>query len=395
MAKKKKEEIAHSERAHSTLGASSAKRWMNCPGSVELIEKAPPQKESGFAAEGTFAHELGERCLEEGKNAHDYLGETFGNDKFEVTKEMADAVQQYVDLIWKLKEETSGEWLIEHRFSLPHLHEKFFGTNDAIVYEDFGTLHVADYKHGAGIAVEVEENEQLLYYALGGLSLGDFDKVVLHVIQPRAFHPDGGIRSWETTPEFVKKFGQKLKIAALETEKENAPLKEGEWCRFCAAAQTCPQLQTKALEVAKLDFDDVDNPKIPTIKSMTVEQIAKVVEHKKVIETLIKNCEAEIYDRLMNGEQLPGVKLVKKRTKKEWLDEQEVVAAFQPTIGEDLFETKLLSVAKLQKLVPKGDLDGYFEVVETGLTVAPQSDRRHAVAPDAKKDFEQIESDEF
>lgn len=394
MAKKKKEAVAHSERAHSTLGASSAKRWINCPGSVAAIAKAPPQKSNFFAEEGTFAHELGERCLEEGTNAIDYLGETFGS-KFEVTNEMAKAVQEYVDFIYKLKEETQGEWLIEHRFSLPHLHPKFFGTNDAIVYEDFGTLHVADYKHGAGIAVEVEENEQLMYYALGGLSLGDFDKVVLHVIQPRAFHPDGGIRSWETTPEFIKKFGQKLKIAALETEKEDAPLKEGEWCRFCAAAQTCPKLQTKAMEVAKLDFDDVDNPKIPSVKSMTIEQIAKVVEHKKIIETLIKNCEQEVYDRLMEGEDIPGVKLVKKRSKKEWLDERKVIEAFQPTIGEDLFETKLLSVSKLSKLVKKGTLDDYFEVVETGLAVAPQSDRRHAVAPDAKKDFEQIESDEF
>jgi hypothetical protein len=52
--------IEHSKRKHSKFAASSAKRWLNCPGSVRLSEKAPPQFESIYAKEGTDAHE----CLE-------------------------------------------------------------------------------------------------------------------------------------------------------------------------------------------------------------------------------------------------------------------------------------------------------------------------------------------
>lgn len=49
--------------AHSNLGASSAKRWMNCPGSNALIEHAPPEQSSKYAAEGTAAHWVGEQLI--------------------------------------------------------------------------------------------------------------------------------------------------------------------------------------------------------------------------------------------------------------------------------------------------------------------------------------------
>ena len=49
--------------AHSNLGASSAKRWMNCPGSNALIEHAPPEQPSKYAAEGTAAHWVGEQLI--------------------------------------------------------------------------------------------------------------------------------------------------------------------------------------------------------------------------------------------------------------------------------------------------------------------------------------------
>jgi hypothetical protein len=122
-----------------------------------------------------------------------------------VTEEMADHVQLYVDYVRNLMNETKGVLAIEHRVHLKTLHPDLYGTCDAIVYEDFGTLHVIDFKYGAGIPVEVEGNEQVMYYALGALELGDFEKVVLHIVQPRAEHEAGPIRSWSTTPAVLVK----------------------------------------------------------------------------------------------------------------------------------------------------------------------------------------------
>ena len=49
-------DIAHKDRAHSYVGGSTAKRVLNCPGSVNLCAQYP-NVETVFAAEGTALHE--------------------------------------------------------------------------------------------------------------------------------------------------------------------------------------------------------------------------------------------------------------------------------------------------------------------------------------------------
>ena len=47
---------------HSRLPASSATRWLNCPGSVKMSELFPSES-SIYAQEGTLAHALAESLL--------------------------------------------------------------------------------------------------------------------------------------------------------------------------------------------------------------------------------------------------------------------------------------------------------------------------------------------
>ena len=55
-------EIQHNTRAHAVLSASSSHRWMMCPPSVKLSERFA-DKQSPYAEEGTFLHELCELKL--------------------------------------------------------------------------------------------------------------------------------------------------------------------------------------------------------------------------------------------------------------------------------------------------------------------------------------------
>lgn len=71
---------------------SSSHRWLLCPGSVQS-EASFPDTTSSYAEEGTAAHQLAEVCLNDGKNADEFLGEVFNG--FEVLPEMAFAVQDY------------------------------------------------------------------------------------------------------------------------------------------------------------------------------------------------------------------------------------------------------------------------------------------------------------
>lgn len=83
--------------AHAQLSPSSAERWMTCPGSVAL-SKGAPDDSSSFADEGTDAHELAAKCLESGKDAADFIGETMGKGNV-VGADMAFHVQGYVDYV--------------------------------------------------------------------------------------------------------------------------------------------------------------------------------------------------------------------------------------------------------------------------------------------------------
>lgn len=82
--------------AHSILGASSAGRWMKCPGSVRLC-KGLPNVSSEAAKEGTAAHWFAEQCLKRKCDADYFLGTV--REGYTCTPEMAAHVQVYLDAV--------------------------------------------------------------------------------------------------------------------------------------------------------------------------------------------------------------------------------------------------------------------------------------------------------
>ena len=60
---------------HAKLSASSAFRWINCPGSVVLADQLPAPGSSAYADEGTLAHALAELKLRK------FLGDAGNYDK--------------------------------------------------------------------------------------------------------------------------------------------------------------------------------------------------------------------------------------------------------------------------------------------------------------------------
>lgn len=389
-------------RAHSKFGASAASRWTVCTASVSLIEQCPPLPTSQYAAEGTAAHALAETVLRNkpGPNAFWYIKrehevKDFPKD-FKITEEMAEHVQSYVDYVRNHVNELKGELLIEHRFHLKHIHPDFFGTCDAVVLQPFGELHVFDFKYGAGIAVEVEDNKQMQFYALGALELGDFTKVVLHVCQPRADHKDGGFRKWETTPEALVEFGKFLRAKAIEAASEKAKFEPGDHCKWCAGAAVCPAIAKRAIATAQSDFTRME-PTLPEPKMLTTDQVAKVIQYRKMIEAWFDSVEEYAFNALMRGEKIEGTKLVSGRSSREWIDDQVAEETLCRILGERAYQKKLLSVSQAEKVAGKDSIVGLFQVVSGRPTIAPLSDRRKelASAKDAFEKIETISADDF
>jgi hypothetical protein len=360
---------------HSVLGASSSKRWLTCPGSVQLFDKVADSNSTKFAAEGTAAHELGETCLLENKNARDFKG-SYIND-FLVNDDMIDAVQLYVDTI---REETKGlDLKVEQMFDLSFIHKGMFGTNDASAGEPFGTLKIYDYKHGAGIPVEVVDNTQMMYYAIGAAHGEDYTDVEMVIVQPRAFHVDGPVRRWKISIKELNDFAKVLKRGAIATTKKNAKLKAGEHCRFCPALAICPERRKENHAIAVAAFSDGE--KFPKPETLSDKQIQRIIEAKSELTMYITAVENHAFNRMEKGDKIKGLKLVRKRKKRTWIDEADtrVILERRGFSMNEILETKLKTVSKMEKQLGKKAVEEFIMVEETGLTLAPEKDKRDGV----------------
>ncbi len=241
------------ELAHSKVGGSGAHRFWECAGCINLADKVKSmpgyeQKSSKYMREGTAAHSLCEVCLKKDEDADEYIGETFLVEEcfINVTENMATAVQVYLDDVRNtVKSEfgTNMSYLdVEKRFALKSVDPDAFGTNDACLHVPFHKLIIWDYKHGKGVIVEVDFNKQLLYYALGALEgRMDVEEVELRVIQPRASHKDGAVRTVSYPVEKLALYEIELKQKIEATRDPEAPRKGGDWCKFCHGYSICSE----------------------------------------------------------------------------------------------------------------------------------------------------------
>lgn len=375
------------EKAHSKLGASHAKRWLNCAGSILLTEKAPPQKSSKYADEGTDAHSWLEYVLKTETLGLKDVKKPKKKPDFEMERHVQTCVN-WVDENWDKK---TSELLVETKVDLSFIDEEMFGTLDIAIVREFGTLTITDFKYGAGVSVEAEKNEQLMYYALGIAKLYDFnfEDVELVVVQPRALHEDGPIRSWKCSIDELKTFGELLKKGAARTKSKSAKTFAGEWCQFCPAASICDTLKSKAQESAKSAFDDDFNPdfskKLPTLlppQELSPVVVGQTLKNLKVLKAWITSFEIYAQTVLEHGGRVEGFKLVNKKPRRYWNNEADAAKYFKKTLGDRAFDLK--SPAQIEKIpsefiAVKAAVKGMASLVSSGLTVAPESDSRPAI----------------
>jgi len=383
------------EIAHASFGASNAKRRMACPGSLNAEAKFPDTS-SPFAELGTAAHELGEYCLENDiDDVFTMLGRTF-NDHV-VDDNMASAVQVYVDYVNSVFEQESPALLrLEQRFSLEALDPPMpmFGTSDCTIYgKAMQNLWVIDYKHGQGVAVDVEDNAQLKYYALGAvLKIGDrapIRNIFTAIVQPRAPHAKGLIRTHRYTRDEILDFGTDLIDAAHAATKPDAPLIAGDHCKFCKAAGTCSALRNNALAVAQDEFGVVRS-----IEDLTPEEVANYMDKIPLLEEWIKSIRRHAHTMLETGQTLPGFKLVEKRPTRRWKNEEELLAwaATEGLEDDDIYDKKLKSPSQIEKVVGKKNVPATLVMaVSTGVSMVPDTDNRPPAALLAADEFDVTE----
>lgn len=389
--------------AHAKLSASSAHRWMRCAGSVRL-SKGLPSPATRNAAEGTVAHKVAASALDGTQPAQRWLGKrVIEDDKFEieVTQEMVDFVQSYVDDIVddRLPEDS---WFVEVDLTpaLSKLHPSLGGTADYANYRpSTKALRVRDLKYGAGVLIDVKENKQAMIYALGALLTLKLpcETVQVTIDQPRAEHPDGRSRSYAFASYRLLEFASELVDAAKATESPDALLvaDADKQCRWCPAKPTCPELEKSQHALMAQDFADVP--------AITPERLSIALGLIPEVKARIKAIEEEAYRQANQGLLRPehGWKLVEKRPTRQWRDETEVVA-WAVSQAVDPYEQSVLSPAQLEKRIadaaPKGEkkmaktmLDPFVVKVSSGTALVSVDDKRPEVKRLESKDFAEVD----
>lgn len=420
--------VDHGTRDHATWSASSTARNWHCAGALTLAQFAPADKESIHAARGTAAHQISEKCLRSGQDASDFLGTIEATKEFqiEIDEELVNSAQMYVDYVREACIYGIHPLWIEERFSLSELGTPFDagGTGDAIVYNpDLKSLEIIDLKNGMGV-VDVKENPQLRTYGLGALLAHqelDVDTVTVTIVQPRAQHKDGRIRS-ETfhvadliawTADLLKAMGRsKQAMDAFEKAKSNSVLMD-EWsdtwlkpgkCTFCPAEATCPALRRQALAVAATYFEpDTGEAKIGNLPTeMSPEKLAETLDMLDMLENWIKAVRGYAHSQAENGVELPGYILVDKIGNRKWKGDEAATAVSLlslarehdlPITEDDIYDRKLKSPASMDKVLGakrKGLVEDLWEKPVTGTNlVNSQKTTRPATKSKVETFFEQ------
>lgn len=374
-------------KAHATYGASTSERWLNCPGSIKLSEKAPPQKESEYALEGTRAHEILEHLLSPAQVLKKLSPHH--------TKEMVEHAQTAVKYVSRVAKKISGTIVAEQKVDAsPFTRPGEFGTLDVAIVALFDELHVIDYKYGAGVTVDPENNSQLIYYALAILFQHhwNFSKVHLTIIQPRAHHESGPIRTWSTTADHLAEWVPKFQDGVKKCESKNPLLNAGSWCKFCPAAVICPEISKKAMQDAAIDFAD-SGAAVPIVKKSVaiVKDMSVLLRSAERLKIWIDQLEKYAYEFLNSGGDIPGYKLVEKRATRKWVDETKVAKDAEKILGHKAYSMSLLSPAQMEKHIKdKSWIAKRVTSVSSGLTLVSDADSRPATTS-AKKDFDVIE----
>lgn len=170
-----------------------------------------------------------------------------------VPSEMRRHVTNAANFILGLHAKTPGSELqIESRVYLDWIHPEMFGTLDSAVLDYFGTLHILDFKYGAGHAVSPKKNLQMVFYALAVAHAHhwNFKRVKIWIIQPRIKGYDGPV-FWDIPIEELRSYVDVFREGVARVEREPKKYTPGSHCHWCRAKGICPAKFEKKIEKAR------------------------------------------------------------------------------------------------------------------------------------------------
>ena len=357
--------------SHSLIvGGSTAKRVINCPGSVALVAKMPPKDSSTYADRGTLLHNAMAAILDSDTVTPEsmlwttYKGETLTGEL------LSEKILPALAALDAIDPEGVMEYAVETVVGFGAYLPGVFGSADLLGRLGSRAV-VLDWKFGDGVAVSAEENEQGLFYAAAAMRTPEtawvFDgaeEIEIVIVQPPA------VKRWVTTVKRVKEFERALKRAVKASAMPDAAIVVGDHCRWCAAKPLCPKMTGAVDRAVKVQLEN-----------LPAETIGAYLGNADLLEDWIKDLRALAMTMMEAGAKVPGYKLVAKRSVRKWLDEGKATQALT-ALGIDPVKLELVSPAQAEKLLKPSKQalpDDLVASVSSGTTFAPESDPRPEV----------------
>jgi hypothetical protein len=359
---------------HSNIvGGSTAKRVINCPGSVALVNKMPKQPSSEHADRGTMLHDVIAEILGKDLPWAQFIGTTYEGQV--LTQELFDEkIAMALALLDEVDPHKRMEYEVETRVGFGDLLPGVFGSTD-LVGRIGDRAIVLDWKFGDGVVVDAEENPQLMFYAAASMRTEEakwaFEgatEVECIIVQPPM------IKRWVTTKERIKQFEQELVQAVKAAQQPDAKLAVGDHCRWCTGKPICPKMTGAVDRALQVQLKEID-----------VDMLGKYLKNAELLEDWIKDLRGLAMQLLEEALPVPGYKLVAKRGTRQWVNETKALEALHELgvpRAELLKPEELLSPAQMEKVLKKRKMalaDDLVVSVSSGTTMAPESDPRPAV----------------
>ncbi len=376
---------------HSNIvGGSGASRYINCPGSVVLKEKAPPSESSEFARVGTILHFVIEQILlaEAGSKDADplsWVGEVISTDEMdpetcapydvEITEEHI-TTKIMPALEWFDKHLDPDQFWCEQRVEFDGALKGAFGTGDVLYHnanfeegEEENEAGCVDWKFGDGVLVQAEDNDQGRFYLAAAIKKHwfgkDFNRFHFYIVQPVAGR-DSLYSHTVFTRDELQIFEQRLMAAHIKVQAGNTDLETGKWCKFCPAEVICPAWRDRAAEALAdvpretLKPGTKKQSQDPEFKHITYDH--GLLRESYLIATLMSSwvdaVKKLVKKEFDEGRPVEGLKKVVYRKGKEWHDAEKAknwVRRNGLKAADYNEPAEFKSVAKIMALMKDGD----------------------------------------
>lgn len=418
---------------HSVFSPSAAEMTTTCEESL-VINVLADDNATFFAAEGTVAHSILEEWFLTSERPDHRVGQVEIASGFEISvdEEMLGFVEEAHD--WLMLETLDAEhWMAEQHVDISRLTPipEQGGTADFVAFR-WQHMTIGDLKYGKD-PVYARGNKQLRVYALGVFYewdwLYNFQTIKIMIAQPRL---PGGMTEWTITRDELLEFAEWIKERWAKTWQPRhlltrTPSVKG--CRWCADV-ACPALYLFLAEDTNVfeNYDEIDArtaiiemepspisnermltandtimddmaispfPSLPDPLGLHTLALAKLLRYRKLMETFFNRIAAELLNRAISKEEeLLWWKVVEARSRRKWVEDEEfiveqVLAAHPKLKRSDLYETVMLSPAKMERMLhtkgPKLSLGKAKALLDKGgLTVKPYGQKTLAAVDDPR-----------